>query len=401
MFSLTFSIEFSFSAANAFLLSQDAKEQKNKFPSQGSQPFDWSRRQQSKEAQVNNFFKNRFRQFKAQVDRDEAKTNDNAGEIQDDNENEASETTTNLPEELQTSTEVHVVTSITGQLEVGQTESVTEETILETSTEPIFPFPRPSSKTPVKEPKVSKSYQYLTFGELPKNEQAERQANLLALEKLFMEDKLKTDEGQDNPKKRRKVETNGFFKPGQDGQPDKVQVNSAISVVSDLYENNEGGFLPSEPPTNAYVAPGADGDPHAADRVAQAGQSLSDLGAERVKDFAPVNAFFDEDASVETTLAPPVLPVREAAPIPLDQDIEAEGGVERVDRDLDDLIIKAVEEALKIDVPVDSKLRHRDASPRPSRDQPSFKDFGDEKMKVTINSIFTRRDIFAPENSQN
>ena len=43
-------------------------------------------------------------------------------------------------------------------------------------------------------------------------------------------------------------------------------------------------------------------------------------------------------------------------------------------QNLDDDIIKAIEEALEIDVPVDSKLLYRDSSPRFSRDQLSFHD---------------------------
>ena len=207
-------------------------------------------------------------------------------------------------EDLNQSTEVHVVTSINQEINVDSSVEVTTTTA---SPEDSNTY----STTP------AGSYQYISYG-TPKAE------NVLELEKLFLNEKLNV--AQDPNKRKRKVNSVPKFleKP--------VKVDSTITVVSDLYEKNKPKikntrvYVPSTPPPTSYKAPT---------------QPFSEEASEEYDDEVEYVEVVSKENEYD-----------DGAPVELKSSSSHHD-------DLDDMIIDSVEKALNIKVPNDPQLRHR------------------------------------------
>ena len=242
---------------------------------QGSQPFDWSHRQER--------FRTRFNLFKP--------TTSTTTSTTEKAEEKLVVTPTNQPEEA--STEVHVVTSISDELgPVSTTSESKTSTTSESKTST-------TSEASLSSKPTSGSYQFISLG----NENAKD--NVLELERLFLNEKLNPEPEEDSDKIKRKVQSNpGFFKHTK-----PVQVGSSVTVIN--------RFEPSTQPPTKYKAPS------------------EGFGFEpELKDLV-------QDKSIDN-----------------EEDYEYEEDVEDK-MDLDDMIIKAVEEALAIQVPQDPMIRYR------------------------------------------
>ena len=214
------------------------------------------------------------------------------------------------------STEIHVVTSINHEINVDSTTTTTELPTLETSTTPPG------------------SYQYISIG-TPKP----TQDNVLELEKLFLNEKLKVS--SDVEKKKRKVNPEiDNSKPAFLNKP--VKVDSTITVVSDLYESNTPKikntkiYVPSTPPPTSYQAPT---EPFSIE------PEVFTVNYDTINDdIEYVEVSNDEDEK------------NNGKPIELRNPKQFKI---RKNDNLDDLIIESVEKTLNIHVPEDPKLRHR------------------------------------------
>ena len=277
--------------SNVLLLADNQR----KFPPQGSQPFDWSKRQSR--------FKNRFNLLKTT----RIATNEPPKVVSTSTEATNPPTVTVLPEsDTEESTEVHVVTSVSDEIGVSPTLGISTTSA-------------PAPTTPISiTNKSPNSYSFISIGSSKAKE------NVLELERLFLNEKLKTNE--DSDKIKRKVKN--FLK---DQKP--VKVDSSITVISDLYENNDYQGKKGKKPPIHYQAPS---DP---------------FNPERVKDFIKepevVEKKTEEKAKIRATRQP-IAAIKERV-------AESESD----DMSLDDMIIKSVEEALAIRVPKDPMLRHR------------------------------------------
>jgi hypothetical protein len=331
-------------AANALLLDHAQDYHRGKvFAPQGSQPFDWSHRHNSGGLK-SEFYKNRYRIYRNQLN-GQIVQEDNAGDKTTEgykSSTEAASTTIEPPSTEEGSTEIHVVTSITADIDTtAQAQSQQQQTR--------------TTETPMTSTVLS--YQYSSIG-TPKT----LTTPILELERLFLNEHLQDPANAGN-KPKRKVE--GFF--ADNGKP--VQVDSSIQVVSELYENNDI-FEPSEAPTDVYQAP-----TNIYEIPAEFSEitAVNSLQPERVKDFSnvPDDAINTDEEEYEY-LEPEQVTEQEAldrvAAIAPPTQNDAEKSSDQTQPSLDNTIIKAIEEALEIDVPVDSQLRHRDASPRPNRD---------------------------------
>ncbi len=150
-------------------------------------------------------------------------------------------------------------------------------------------------------PKKKSSYSFVSIGT------QDAKDNVLELERLFLNEKLQSSDQEEREKIKRKV--TGFFLD----KKEPVQVDSSITVVSDLYENNPPitqQFKPSTKPPTKYKAPA---EPF----------ELPDLAADK-------------------------------------NDQEDQEDSEKSGMNLDDMIISAIEGALNVQVPDDETLRHRD-----------------------------------------
>ena len=167
--------------SNVLLLGADQKQ--NVAVPQGSQPFDWSKRQK---------FKNRFRLFKSG---NPTTSTTSSTIITKQSITETPSTTTAQPAtEKADTTEIHVVTSLSDEIS-GISPN------LQTSTAPAPTKPISVTPTPTA---TGGSYQFISMGK------ATAKDNVLELERLFLNENLKPE--QDSDKIKRKVtNSNGFF----------------------------------------------------------------------------------------------------------------------------------------------------------------------------------------------
>ena len=139
---------------------------------------------------------------------------------------------------------------------------------------------------------------------------------------------------------------------------DQSSVFQPHNMVTLNFLGTDGPFMPSEAPPTSYMAPK---EPFEFLPV-----ELNEIEPETVKDVIDDDAINDE----------------------YEQDSRHEEieSLEETDDNLDDMIIKSIEEALDIDVPVDAKLRHRDSSPRPSRN-PELKSYPHAKVRHFLHLV--------------
>ena len=181
--------------SNVLLL---ADQKQHSIAPQGSQSYDWSKRQK---------FKNRFRLYKSNPTTKSTTTTTTTTTTKV-SVTETPSTTPQPPPEVYETTEVHVVTSLSDEIGVSPT--------LETSTTPVPTMPISPSLKPVKTTPISiqpvrpspsptaGSYQFISIGTPIAKD------NVLELERLFLGENLQPE--QDSNKIKRKVSnSNGFF----------------------------------------------------------------------------------------------------------------------------------------------------------------------------------------------
>ena len=168
--------------SNVLLLGADQKQ--NVAAPQGSQPFDWSKRQK---------FKNRFRLFKSG---NPTTSTTSSTIITKQSITETSSTSTTAPPttEKEDTTEIHVVTSLSD--EISGISPTLQTSTAPAPTKPISVTPSPTA--------TGASYQFISIGTPAAKD------NVLELERLFLNENLKPE--QDSDKIKRKVtNSNGFF----------------------------------------------------------------------------------------------------------------------------------------------------------------------------------------------